>query len=329
MGSHRDLTVDQTPSNMELLHHYTSTSTKFTIPLLGLFLSWRLLRCFWRRVLGPLVLGEVKWREMGEWAVVAGASYGIGAEYAKQLARRGCKVIIIGHDEAGLKDVEAEIKKKYSVQVRSFVADFSKGIESFDTVKDVMKNLDVGVLINTAAVDLDYKTFDCLEEAALKRAIDVNCATPTLMMNIVLPCMLAKKKGVIVNFGSFVGEANCPMPTVYPATKNFCHKITRDLQVWYQGSGVIFQTVIPGVVGSPMGYNISPRLLIPTPERYTSSLLRTVGWVDTTCGYLPHDLQLAAMKLLNFIFGDYSMVKYDLIFHRKSQMVKMTPKKNV
>ena len=67
--------------------------------------------------------------------------------------------------------------------------------------------------------------------ADMKKLIDVNCGTPTVMMSIVLPKMLRKRRGVIVNFGSFVGEANCPYPTVYPSTKSFCHKLTRDLQV--------------------------------------------------------------------------------------------------
>ena len=56
---------------------------------------------------------------MGSWAVVAGASYGIGAEYARELAKRGLNVLIIGHDEAGLKSVEASIKQKYSVKVKA------------------------------------------------------------------------------------------------------------------------------------------------------------------------------------------------------------------
>merc|ERR1719327_2554182 len=127
----------------------------------------------------------------------------------------------------------------------------------------------------------------------MKRLIDVNCGTPTVMMSFVLSKMLKKRKGVIINFGSFVGEANCPNPTVYPSTKTFCHKLTRDLQVCYQDSGVIFQTVMPGVVGSPMAYNLPGTLLIPKPDTYTKSLIKTVGWVDETCGYIPYGLQPA------------------------------------
>ena len=297
---------------MDIFSELVHPVTKIGIPLFALYLGSNILGSFWRRVLGPLLLGEVKWREMGEWAVVAGASYGIGGQYAKELAKRGCNVFIIGHDavsfidqnqslttqfKAGLKNVEMAIKQRYSVQVRCLVADFSNGMEGFDAVKDAIKDLDVGVLINTAAIDLPYKTFDRLNGADMKKCIDVNCGTPTVMMNMVLPRMLSKRKGVIVNFGSFVGEANCPMPTVYPTTKAFCHKLTRDMQVWYKDSGVIFQTVMPGVVGSPMAFNVSPTVLIPSPEQYTSSMIKTVGWVDTTCGYIPHDLQLATMKV--------------------------------
>ena len=46
-----------------------------------------------------------------------------------------------------------------------------------------------------------------------------------------------------------------------------------------------------------MAYNLPNSLLIPNPEHYTRSLIKTVGWVDETCGYIPHDLQFATMKV--------------------------------
>ena len=143
---------------------------------------------------------------MGSWAVIAGASYGIGGEYAKELAKRGMNVFIIGHDEAGLKKVEMAIKQQTSVQVRRLVADFSNGMVGFDAIKEAIKDLDVGVLVNTAALDLPFGSFDGCDAADMKRLIDVNCGTPTVMMSMVLPKMLRKRKGVIVNFGSFVGK---------------------------------------------------------------------------------------------------------------------------
>ena len=50
--------------------------------------------------------------------------------------------------------------------------------------------------------------------------------------------MLRKRRGVVVNFGSFVGEANCPMPTVYPTSKSACHKFTRDMQVIHRDKAI-------------------------------------------------------------------------------------------
>ena len=281
------------------------TVGKIAIPLGCLYLAGQALGTVWRRFLGPLLVGEVKWKEMGSWAVVAGASYGIGAEYARELAKRGLNVFLIGHDEAGLKDVEMSIKQKCSVKVRTLKADFSDGMVGFNSAKEAIKDLDIGVLVNTAALDLPAGTFDMMDGGDMKRLIDVNCGTPTVMMSIVLPKMLRKRRGVIINFGSFVGEANCPNPTVYPSTKTFCHKLTRDLQVWYKDSGVIFQTVMPGVVGSPMAYDLPSSLLIPSPATYTKSLVKTVGWVDETSGYIPHDIQLATMKVRTATLSDY------------------------
>ena len=260
------------------LEQVSGPAAKIAISLGCLYIACKTLASIWRRVLGPFLVGELKWKEMGSWAVIAGASYGIGAEYARELAKRGMNVFIIGHDEAGLKDVEMSIKKKYPVQIKKLKADFSDGMTGFNSVREALKGLDIGVLVNTAALDLPAGTFDMMDGGDMKRLVDVNCGTPTVMMSIVLPDMLRKRRGVIVNFGSFVGEANCPNPTVYPATKTFCHKLTRDLQVWYKDSGVTFQTVIPGVVGSPMAYNLPSSLLIPNPATYTKSLIKTVGW---------------------------------------------------
>ena len=70
----------------------------YALAFLMVYLLCKLLSIFWCRILGPMLMGEVKWSSMGEWAVVAGASYGIGGHYARNLAKRGCNVFIIGHD---------------------------------------------------------------------------------------------------------------------------------------------------------------------------------------------------------------------------------------
>ena len=79
--------------------------------------------------------------------MIAGASYGICAEYARELAKRGMNVFIIGHDEAGLKEVEISIKQKFSVKVKMLVADFSNGMVGFDAVRDAIQDLDIGTTI--------------------------------------------------------------------------------------------------------------------------------------------------------------------------------------
>jgi len=284
--------------------------TTAVLGLGGLLTAKKTFGWLWRRVVGPTIVGEVAWREMGDWAIVTGSSQGIGYHYAKELAARGLNIILIADNAGGLEKVSLEIRNRFNVQTKVIVVDFNNGMDAFETIRSEIGSLDVGVLINNVAVDLPYKTFDQLDGESIKKCIDVNVTTATVMTNMVLAKMLRKRRGVVVNFGSFVGEANCPMPTVYPTSKSACHKFTRDMQVWYKDSGVIFQTVLPGIVATPMAFNVAPTLFIPTPERYASSLVKTVGWEDTTTGYIPHDLQLGLMRLLNCVFGDYSMIKY-------------------
>merc|ERR1711872_944242 len=223
MGTTVDSAAQKSPSMDQLLNQTTidngvkllgeldvtaQMAGKIALPLGCLYLAGKALATVWRRFLGPLLLGEIRWKEMGSWAVVAGASYGIGGDYAKELAKRGMNVLIIGHDEAGLKEVERSIKQRCpNAKVKVLKADFSDGMVGFNAAKDAMEGLDIGVLVNTAALDLPAGTFDMMDGGEMKRLIDVNCGTPSVMMSYVLPKMLKKDKGVIINFGSFV-EAN-------------------------------------------------------------------------------------------------------------------------
>merc|ERR1711962_914253 len=192
-----DQFIAQATSLSADLEPFAGTAAKIAIPLGCLYVAGKALGTVWRRLLGPLLVGEVKWKEMGSWAVIAGASYGIGAEYARELAKRGMNVFIIGHDEAGLKDVEMSIKQRFNVKVKMLVADFSDGMVGFNAVRDAIQDLDIGVLVNTAAIDLPFGSFDMCDGADMKKLIDVNCGTPTVMMSIVLPKMLRKRRGII------------------------------------------------------------------------------------------------------------------------------------
>merc|ERR1711872_940115 len=143
--------------------------TKYVIPLGCLYLASKALGSVWRRIIGPLIVGEIKWRETGSWAVIAGASYGIGAEYARELASRGMNIVIIGQNEAGLRAVDMSIQKKFSVKVKIVVADFSDGMVGFNLAKQAIKDLDIGVLVNTAALDLPYGSFDEMDGGEMKK----------------------------------------------------------------------------------------------------------------------------------------------------------------
>jgi len=83
----------------------------------------------------------------GDWALVTGSSYGLGAEYAKSLAKRGINVILLARSEEKLRDVQAEIEKTYpSVRTRLLVADVLK--DNWENVLDSVSDLNVTILVN-------------------------------------------------------------------------------------------------------------------------------------------------------------------------------------
>ncbi len=91
-------------------------------------------------------------KKYGEWAVVTGATDGIGKEYARELARRGMKVVLIARNPEKLQRVAEELGRETKSQISTVVADFSKGPEIYPGIRLALNDLDIGVLVNNVGV---------------------------------------------------------------------------------------------------------------------------------------------------------------------------------
>ena len=124
-----------------------------------------------------LLRGPKKLRKYGEWAVVTGATDGIGKAYAFELAKHGLNVMLLSRTEAKLVEVEQELKaKRPNVQVRHLAVDFGK----FDAaaraaVKKAIGDLDVGVCINNVGMSYSFTKFyhELTDEEVSERASEV------------------------------------------------------------------------------------------------------------------------------------------------------------
>ncbi|KAK4392924.1 Very-long-chain 3-oxoacyl-CoA reductase 1 [Sesamum angolense] len=185
-------------------------------------------------------------KKYGSWALITGPTDGIGKAFAFQLARKGLNLVLVGRNPDKLKDVSESIQSKYgSTQIKNVVVDFSGDLdEGVSRIKEVIEGLDVGVLINNVGVSYPYARFlHEVDDKLLSDLIKVNVEGTTKVTQAVLPGMVKRKKGAIVNIGSGAAIVipSDPLYSVYAATKAYVDQFSRCLYVEYKKSGIDVQ----------------------------------------------------------------------------------------
>ncbi|XP_054627159.1 very-long-chain 3-oxoacyl-CoA reductase-B [Dunckerocampus dactyliophorus] len=228
--------------------------------------------------------------KLGKWAVVTGATDGIGKAYAEELARRGFAIVLISRSQEKLDEVSKAIESKCGVKAKTIAADFSS-TDIYAKIADGLAGLEIGVLVNNVGTSYSYPEF-FLSIPSLDTFIDtmvnVNITSVCQMTRLVLPQMAERKKGAILNISSASGMYPVPLLTVYSATKAFVDFFSRGLEAEYKNKGIIIQSVLPFFVATKLSKIRKATLDKPSPERYVAAELNTVGLQTQTNGYLPH-----------------------------------------
>lgn len=163
-------------------------------------------------------------KKYGSWALVTAPTDGIGKGFAFELARKGLNLVLVGRNPDKLKDVSDAIQSKYGkTQIKTVVVDFVGDLsEGMTKIQDAIEGLEVGVLINNVGLSYPYaRFFHEVDNELLKNLIKVNIEGTTKVTQAVLPGMLKRKKGAIVNIGSGAAIVipSDPLYAVYAATK--------------------------------------------------------------------------------------------------------------
>ena len=164
-------------------------------------------------------------RRYGAWAVVTGATDGIGRALAFRLAAADLGVVLVGRSPDKLDAVAADLKsRRPGAQVRTFVLDFDAddAAAKVDALGEFLRGLDVGVLVNNVGRSYPYaRYFHEVDEALARSLIRLNVEAVTRVTHAVLPGMLERGRGAIVNMGSGASAImpSDPLYTVYVATK--------------------------------------------------------------------------------------------------------------
>jgi short-subunit dehydrogenase len=206
-------------------------------------LTARLNRAGTERAKAALAAASVE----GGWALVTGASSGIGLAYATRLAARGAGLLLIADDDA-VCTVAASLRSEFGVRADALAVDLSNR-EEVDKAISWIGERRVEVLVNNAGVGLKgpFTSGDPDEYAHL---IAVNLLAPLLLTRAVLPAMVARGRGAVIHVASVNALAPMPKSAVYSATKTFL--LTYATAIWYENRerGVVFQTMLPGTTAT-------------------------------------------------------------------------------
>lgn len=138
-------------------------------------------------------------------------------------------------------------------------------------------------------------------EKMIQDIIRCNITSMPMMCSIVMPQMLQRKNGLVINISSLSAIVPAGNLTVYSASKAFADKFSEDLLAEYGHRGITIQSVLPGFVATNMTKMKKGSLMAPLPKKFVESALATVGYAAHTTGYLPHSLLQFSAQFLHFV----------------------------
>jgi len=216
----------------------------------------------------------------GQWAIITGASSGIGLELATQLAKAGLNLVINSRNLDKLQEVENHLKSLSNIDIKIVASDASE-TEGLDRIIEATQGLNVGLLVVSAG----YGTSGNFIESSLHSEINmlkVNCEALLSLTHYYSQQFVQQKRGGIILMSSMVAFQGTPFSANYAATKAYVQTLAEGLAVELKPHGVDVLAAAPGPVDSGFSQRANMKMSMSlTPSQVGVPILKALGYKTT------------------------------------------------
>lgn len=256
-------------------------------------------------------------RKYGEWVIVTGATDGIGQSMAKDFARRGHSIIVVGRNDEKLARTKTMLESEPNVgQVETIKIDLSdSSIENYERITAQLNadNRDIGILVNNAGVFCDtFQRFAKFDLQTYHDLINVNILATVYFTRLILPGMVDRQRGLVLNVSSILGSVPTPYMALYGVTKTFINRFSRTLEIEYSNIIDIIN-LEPGAVHTKLFTQTAkmakPTIFNPSSDDYAATTLNAISTrissINGTCAHAANGIIIKLcdnLGLLPFLF---------------------------
>ncbi|SPN98489.1 probable Very-long-chain 3-oxoacyl-CoA reductase [Cephalotrichum gorgonifer] len=223
-----------------------------------------------------------KYGKPGTWAVVTGASDGLGKEFATQLASKGFNLVLVSRTASKLEALAAELEKKFAgknLKTKVVSMDYSQDRdEDYQKLAREIEGLDIGVLINNVgqshSIPVPFLETDANE---LQNIVTINCLGTLKTTRVIAPIMVRRGNGLILTLGSFAGWTPTPYLATYSGSKAFLQHWSTSLAAELKPQGVDVNLVLSYLVATAMSKIRRTSMMIPGPRDFVKATLSKIG----------------------------------------------------
>jgi short-subunit dehydrogenase len=215
----------------------------------------------------------------GSWALITGASRGLGAEFASQLAAKGLNLVLAARSEDRLKELAQNLEREYNINVKIIAIDLSRE-DLLDTIKKMTDSLEIGLLVNNAGLSTVGPFLDMSADYLLSQ-FHTNARAALILTRYFGEKMTSRRRGGVIFLSSGSALHGSPFCANYSGTKAYNLMLAEALWAEWMPLGVDVLGFIAGLTRTPgMEANgLKPNSLVPLgqPDKVVRHALKSLG----------------------------------------------------